>query len=58
MGNIIEYNPVSNTAFSKAAGYALYRFAAYLEKRGVTVKVRRSRGKDIDATCGQLAGKQ
>lgn len=54
--NIIEYNPVSDTPFSKAGPDALDRFAAYLEKRGVTVKVRRSRGKDIDAACGQLAG--
>jgi 23S rRNA (adenine2503-C2)-methyltransferase len=55
--NIIEYNPVSDTPFAKAGGDSLDRFAAYLEKRGVTVKVRRSRGKDIDAACGQLAGK-
>ena len=55
--NIIEYNPVSDTPFSKADGDSLDQFAAYLEKRGVTVKVRRSRGKDIDAACGQLAGK-
>lgn len=55
--NIIEYNPVSDTPFSKAGGDSLDRFAAYLDKRGVTVKVRRSRGKDIDAACGQLAGK-
>ena len=56
--NIIEYNPVSDTPFSKAGGDSLDRFAAFLEKRGVTVKVRRSRGKDIDAACGQLAGKK
>ncbi|MEN8250647.1 MAG: 23S rRNA (adenine(2503)-C(2))-methyltransferase RlmN, partial [Bacteroidota bacterium] len=54
--NIIEYNPVSNAPFSKTSPDALDRFAAYLDKRGVTIKVRRSRGKDIDAACGQLAG--
>ena len=55
--NIIEYNPVADTPFSKADESTLDKFAAYLDKRGVTVKVRRSRGKDIDAACGQLAGK-
>jgi len=56
--NIIEYNPVKDTPFSKADEKSLDMFAAYLDKRGVTVKVRRSRGKDIDAACGQLAGKK
>ena len=55
--NIIEYNPVSDTPFTKATTDRLDHFAAYLDKRGVTVQVRRSRGKDIDAACGQLAGK-
>ena len=56
--NIIEYNPVSDTPFAKASSDALDKFAGYLDKRGVLVQVRRSRGKDIDAACGQLAGKQ
>ncbi len=56
--NIIEYNPVADTPFAKAEEKSLDKFAAYLNKRGVTVKVRRSRGKDIDAACGQLAGKK
>lgn len=55
--NIIEYNPVDNTGFTKSDNRKMDAFAAYLDKRGVTVKVRRSRGKDIDAACGQLAGK-
>ena len=55
--NIIEYNPTPHSSFQKAKPNALDHFAAYLDKRGVTVKVRRSRGKDIDAACGQLAGK-
>ncbi len=55
--NIIEYNPVSDTTFAKASSEALDKFAAYLDKKGVMVQVRRSRGKDIDAACGQLAGK-
>jgi 23S rRNA (adenine2503-C2)-methyltransferase len=55
--NIIEYNPVKDTPFAKASSEALDKFAAYLDKREVVVQVRRSRGKDIDAACGQLAGK-
>ena len=55
--NIIEYNPVSDTPFNKASSNALDKFASYLDKKGVMVQVRRSRGKDIDAACGQLAGK-
>jgi 23S rRNA (adenine2503-C2)-methyltransferase len=55
--NIIEYNPVSDTPFAKASGDALDKFASYLDKKGVLVQVRRSRGKDIGAACGQLAGK-
>ncbi len=58
MVNIIEYNPVADTPFAKAEEKSLDKFAAYLDKRGVTVKVRRSRGKDIDAACGQLAGRK
>jgi 23S rRNA (adenine2503-C2)-methyltransferase len=56
--NIIEYNPVNNTPFAKASSESLDKFAAFLDKKGVLVQVRRSRGKDIDAACGQLAGKQ
>ena len=55
--NIIEYNPVSDTPYKKASSAALDHFAAYLDKRDVNIMVRRSRGKDIDAACGQLAGK-
>jgi 23S rRNA (adenine2503-C2)-methyltransferase len=55
--NIIEYNPISEATFTKADPRALDKFAAYLEERDVTVVVRRSRGKDIDAACGQLANK-
>ncbi len=58
MVNIIEYNPVADTNFEKTDDKTLDKFATYLDKRGVTVKVRRSRGKDIDAACGQLAGKK
>jgi 23S rRNA (adenine2503-C2)-methyltransferase len=55
--NIIEYNPIAEAAFRNTEADKLDRFAAYLEDRGVTVSIRRSRGKDIDAACGQLANK-
>jgi 23S rRNA (adenine2503-C2)-methyltransferase len=56
--NIIEYNPIAEADFKNTEGDRLERFARYLEQRGVVVKVRRSRGKDIDAACGQLAVKE
>lgn len=55
--NIIEYNPVEGVTYTKASEDRIDRFANYLTERGVTVTVRRSRGKDIDAACGQLANK-
>lgn len=55
--NIIEYNPIDNALFGKANANELEAFTNFLEKRGVIVNVRRSRGKDIDAACGQLANK-
>ncbi len=55
--NIIEYNPIDGAPFLKSAEHKIDDFAAYLRKEGVMVTVRRSRGKDIDAACGQLANK-
>ncbi len=55
--NIIEYNAISAAGFTKANPYATDAFRDYLEKNGVNARVRRSRGKDIDAACGQLANK-
>lgn len=55
--NIIEYNPIDGVVFEKSDENRLNAFAAFLAKEGVTVTVRRSRGKDIDAACGQLANK-
>ena len=53
--NIIEYNSISNADYKKTTDDKLDIFCDYLENRGVTITVRRSRGKDIDAACGQLA---
>lgn len=55
--NIIEYNPIDNAPFLKSAEENIDRFAQYLNDQGVAVTVRKSRGKDIDAACGQLANK-
>ncbi|MCW5908117.1 MAG: 23S rRNA (adenine(2503)-C(2))-methyltransferase RlmN [Chitinophagales bacterium] len=55
--NIIEYNNVEGVELKKAKRETRDAFVAYLKKRNVQVAVRRSRGKDIDAACGQLANK-
>lgn len=55
--NLIEYNPIDDGQFQQADPQAIDRYVAKLEDRGITVTVRRSRGKDIDAACGQLANK-
>ncbi|MEZ5058256.1 MAG: 23S rRNA (adenine(2503)-C(2))-methyltransferase RlmN [Saprospiraceae bacterium] len=56
--NIIEYNPIDGLPFLKSAEHKIDAFAKFLTDRGVMVTVRRSRGKDIDAACGQLANKE
>lgn len=53
--NIIEYNPISFANFINAGEDRIEAFAEYLRKQGITTNIRRSRGKDIDAACGQLA---
>lgn len=55
--NIIEYNPIDGGEFQQAESHKVDAFAKFLEERNMIVNVRRSRGKDIDAACGQLANK-
>ena len=55
--NIIEYNPIEFAKFSKPSEERIEAFMKYLEKHKVNARLRRSRGKDIDAACGQLANK-
>ena len=55
--NIIEYNPIDDGEFQQAAIDRVDAFRDYLERCNLVVNVRRSRGKDIDAACGQLANK-
>lgn len=53
--NIIEYNPIDAAKFEKPDEEKVDYFMSYLESRKVNARLRRSRGKDIDAACGQLA---
>jgi len=55
--NVIEYNPIDGASFSKPDEQTTQKFTDHLAKNRVNVRVRRSRGKDIDAACGQLANK-
>ena len=56
--NVIEYNPIVGIPFSAGSQGDLDAFAARLSEAGLTVTVRHSGGKDIDAACGQLAARQ
>jgi 23S rRNA (adenine2503-C2)-methyltransferase len=55
--NLIEYNPIDMAEFRGSSLEKLTRFKDYLERHKLIVNLRRSRGKDIDAACGQLANK-
>jgi 23S rRNA (adenine2503-C2)-methyltransferase len=56
--NIIEYNPIDDGEFQQASSESIENYIKALENSGIVAKVRRSRGKDIDAACGQLANKE
>ena len=55
--NIIEYNSIGDEDFKSANNNIIEQYKRTLEKNKITVTIRRSRGKDIDAACGQLANK-
>jgi 23S rRNA (adenine2503-C2)-methyltransferase len=55
--NLIEYNPIENALFAKPDESVVNIFMKHLDKNKVNARLRRSRGKDIDAACGQLANK-
>jgi 23S rRNA (adenine2503-C2)-methyltransferase len=55
--NVIEYNPIDFAKFQKTSEDKTEAFMKHLEKNRVNVRLRHSRGKDIDAACGQLANK-
>ena len=56
--NLIEYNSIGDEDFQSASPNIINLYKNILEKNKITVTIRRSRGKDIDAACGQLANKQ
>ena len=56
--NIIEYNPIDDGEFQQASAEAINGYIKALDANGIIAKVRHSRGKDIDAACGQLANKE
>lgn len=54
--NLIPWNPFPGAPYSKSSNSRVDRFAKVLQEEGYTTIVRRTRGDDIDAACGQLAG--
>ena len=56
--NLIEYNPIDDGEFQQAAEESINAYIKALDAIEIVAKVRRSRGKDIDAACGQLANKE
>lgn len=55
--NLIQYNPIDEGEFRQAKQEAVDMYVRILEQNGIIAKVRKSRGQDIDAACGQLANK-
>ncbi|QOI98850.1 MAG: 23S rRNA (adenine(2503)-C(2))-methyltransferase RlmN [Flammeovirgaceae bacterium] len=55
--NLIEYNPIDDGHFQQASPEAVAMYQTLLSKNGIVARIRKSRGKDIDAACGQLANK-
>ncbi len=54
--NLIPFNPFPNAEFRRSTGSAISRFSEILNRAGITTTTRKTRGSDIDAACGQLAG--
>ena len=55
--NLIEYNPVDGFPFKKSSSNKTNKFIEFLENKNIIVNLRRSKGKDINAACGQLVNK-
>ena len=55
--NLIQYNSIDNDEFVQASTENINIYQEILEKNNINVTIRRSRGQDIDAACGQLANK-
>jgi 23S rRNA (adenine2503-C2)-methyltransferase len=54
--NLIPFNPFPNSGFKRSSPERIRRFAEVLQRAGLTVTIRKTRGDDIAAACGQLAG--
>jgi 23S rRNA (adenine2503-C2)-methyltransferase len=54
--NLIPFNPFPGTLFRRSRGERVRRFADILMQAGIVTTTRKTRGDDIDAACGQLAG--
>ena len=55
--NLIEYNTFEDVSFKQASTKVINQYQKILDEQGIIARIRRSRGKDIDAACGQLANK-
>jgi 23S rRNA (adenine2503-C2)-methyltransferase len=55
--NLIPFNPFSGNEFQRSPAEMIARFQNRLRERGIVTTIRKTRGEDIDAACGQLAGK-
>jgi 23S rRNA (adenine2503-C2)-methyltransferase len=55
--NLIEYNSVDNMPFRKASNNKTEKFIKFLNEKNIIVNLRKSKGKDINAACGQLVNK-
>jgi len=55
--NLIPFNPFPETRYKRSSNNRIYKFGNILTSAGLTVITRKTRGEDIDAACGQLAGK-
>ena len=55
--NLIEYNPIDGGEFGRTDSKDAEAFQQFLDRKGIIARIRRSRGRDIDAACGQLANK-
>ena len=54
--NLIPFNPFPQSGFERSSGQRIRAFAQHLTEAGIVTTIRRTRGDDIDAACGQLAG--
>ena len=54
--NLIPFNPFPGTEYKRSSNNRIHKFQRYLSEKGFTATIRKTRGDDIDAACGQLVG--